>query len=195
MKHNQKYIQIFGDALIPLCGVLFWGWSLYFILLFYFIDMSAAELILHLKSNKIVKSQGEEHKKRWVKDGVISFLSLSLAIIIIHFSMMFIEDGIDFKGEAIRFWNYEEMGIKQGVLLIPLVFLVGFIQYRMEFVLPSVFRKVNIDFLWRNHILALLATTALSGFCLALSQFAHLPELVYVLLVVVSTSAYKSRFN
>ena len=109
--------------------------------------------------------------------------------------MMFIADGIDFKAEAIRFWNYEEMGIKQGLLLIPLVFLVGFMQYRMEFVLPFAFRKANIDFLWKKHVLALLAITALSGFCLALSQFVQLPELVYVLLVVASTSAYKTRFN
>lgn len=195
MKINPKYIQLAGDALIPLCGFFLWDWSLYFILLFYFIDMFADEVILHLKSNKIVKSQGSEYKSSWLKYGIISLVSFAFSIILIHFSMMFIEDNIDFKVEALAFWNYEEMGMKQGILLIPLVFLVGLMQYRMEFLLPAAYRKVNINFLWKKHILALFAIIAISGFFLAFSQFVILPELVYVLFVVLSISAYKLRFN
>lgn len=195
MKINPKYIQLAGDALIPLCGFFLWDWNLYFILLFYFIDMAADEVILHLKSNKIVKSQGSEYKLNWLKYGLMSFFSFVFALILIHFSMMFIEEGINFKVEALAFWNYEEMGMKQGVLLIPLVFLVGLMQYRMEFLLPAAYRKVNINFLWKKHILALFAIIAISAFFLAFSQFVILSELVYVLFVVVAISAYKLRFN
>ncbi|MGB0915014.1 MAG: hypothetical protein ACPGVI_03035 [Crocinitomicaceae bacterium] len=195
MNINPKYVQLAGDALIPLCGFFLWEWSLYFILLFYFIDMIADEFFLHLKSNKIVKSQGAEYRSAWLKLGIVSFFSFLLSITLIHFSMMFIEPDINFKHEAIAFWNYEEMGVKQGVLLFPLVFVVGYMQFRMEFLLPGVFRKANIEMIWKKHVMALIAIIALSGFCLALSQFIILPELVYVLIVVVGTSAYKLRFN
>jgi len=195
MKANPKHVQLIGDALIPFCGFFLWEWSLYFILLFYFIDMVSDEVILHLKSSKIVKSQAGECKASWLRYGLASLLLFVLAITTIHFSMVFIADGIDFKAEALAFWNYEEMGIKQGVLLIPLVFLVGFMQYRMEFLLPKSFQKIKIELIWKRHVLALFGILALGGLCLAVSQFVILPELVYVLLIILSTSIYKTRFN
>ena len=53
MRINPKYIQLVGDAIIPILGFFFWDWNLYFILLFYFLDMLTKEVLLHLKSNKI----------------------------------------------------------------------------------------------------------------------------------------------
>ena len=195
MKVEQKHIQLIGDALIPFCGFFLWEWNLYFILLFYFVDMTSDEFFLHLKTNRIVKNQPSENKMSWFKYGVISLFLFFLAIAVIHCSMLFIAIGIDFKTEAIAFWRYEEMGVKQGVFLVPLVFLVGFVQYRMEFFLPEVFKKVKIEFIWKKHVLALSGIIALSGLCLATAQFIIFPELVYLLLIIFTTSIYKLQLN
>ena len=40
MKKAQLLSEILGDFLLPLLGFLFWGWDLYFILLFIIFDLS-----------------------------------------------------------------------------------------------------------------------------------------------------------
>lgn len=194
MKIQPKYIQLFSDALIPILGFFLWDWSLYFILLFYFIDFITDEVILHLKSKKIIQSQNVSNSIWW-KHGIVSFTVLTLLLLIIHFAMLFIDDGINFWTEAVAFWNYEELGIKQGVLFIPLVFLVGYMQFRMEFLLPARYKTADLTTLWRKHIAALLSMIALAGLCLALEQFISIPELFYVLAIVLLSSLYKLRFN
>ncbi len=194
MRVDPKYVQLASDALIPICGFFLWDWSLYFILLFYFIDMLTDEVILHLKSKKIVLSQ-QLSKSTWMKYGIVSLILLLAALLIIHFSMLFIVEDINFWKEAINFWNYEELGIKQGVILIPLVFFVGFMQFRMEFLIPSRFKTAQLSDIWKKHITALISIITLAAVCLALEQFFSIPELVYVLMIVALSSIYKLRFN
>ena len=69
MKTNQAYIQLIGDAVIPLAGALFFDWSLYFILIFYCIDLFVAEVILHVKSKKTVEFRGIR-KNEWISHGL-----------------------------------------------------------------------------------------------------------------------------
>ena len=196
MKFNPKYVQLFADALIPLMGLFLWNWSLYFILLFYFLDLISAEIIVHLKSNKTSTFQGVHGlKKEWLKWGTTSFLFLLLSIIIIHFAVYFITPGINFKLEALAFWNYEEMGIKQGYILLPLVFLVSFQQYKMTFLMAGRFRNTQLIPLWKKHIISLFLIIAFAGICLGISWFVLLPESVYVLSIIAFSTLYKYRYD
>lgn len=196
MKLNPKYVQLVGDALIPLLGFFLWNWSLYFIILFYFLDLFSSEIIIHLKSKKTVEFQGTSGLKlNWIKWGITSFASLTLAIIMIHFAMYFIAPGIDFTKEAIDFWNYEEMGIKQGYILFPLVFFVSYQQYRMMFLMTGRFRNNQVILMWKKHVAPLILVIAFAGFCLGISWFFHLPEVFYVLGIIAITTAYKLRYS
>ena len=196
MKLNPKYIQLFADALIPLLGLFLWDWSLYFILLFYFLDLISAEIILHLKSKKTVAFQGANGlKKEWLKWGVTSFLFLVMSVVMIHFAVYFISPGINFKTEALAFWNYEEMGIKQGYILLPLVFLVSYQQYKMTFLMAGRFRNTQLNPLWKKHIIPLILIIAFAGICLGISWFIYIHETVYVLGIIALTTLYKFRYN
>ncbi|MEJ6582830.1 MAG: hypothetical protein QNL61_05880 [Crocinitomicaceae bacterium] len=196
MKLNPKYVQLFSDALIPLIGLFLWNWSLYFILLFYFLDLISAEIIVHLKSKKTVAFQSMNRlKKEWLKLGATSFLFLVLAIIVIHFAVYFISPGINFKIEALAFWNYEEMGIQQGYLLLPLVFFVSYQQYKMTFLMAGRFRNAHLISLWKRHITPLLLITAFAGICLGISWFVNIPETIYVLGIIALSTLYKLRYN
>ena len=59
MRIQPKYIQILGDAVIPLLGFFVWNWNIYFILLFYLLDLLVKEVVIHFKSNRIVKFKAE----------------------------------------------------------------------------------------------------------------------------------------
>ena len=190
MRVKQAYIQLIGDAIIPLAGAFFFDWSLYFILIFYCIDLLASEVILHLKSKKTVEFRGI-NKKRWRQHGIKSGLLLTLALVLIHLGVFFIQSGIDFQNELIEFMAYEEMGIQQGYILVPLIAFSAYQLYRMTFLMPARFRTITLDEIWHPHLISLLIIIGFSGLVIGLSQLIVFPELVYILAIVAISSAYQ----
>jgi len=196
MTQKMRYIQLGLEASIPLLGFFFWEWSLYFILLFYFLDLIAAEIIMHMKSRKIAKYRNTvQAVKEWRLRGLFSGVVLLIGVTIIHGAMLFIQYGIQFWNEAIAFWNYEEMGIKQGYLFVPLILLLSYQQYKIEFLLPARYRTYQMKDIWATHTRALIVIAGFAGVCMGLSLLVSLPEIAYVLGIVVLTVAYKLKFG
>jgi len=158
--------------------------------------MIANEGIMHLKSKKTQSFQQKaKNKQNWIKKGVISSVLLIFSIVLIHFSMFFIVPEIKFYQEFLAFLNYEEMGIKQGYILIPLVVLLSYQQYKMTFLMRAKFRTTEMTQLWKTHIQAIIAIIAFGGLCLGIAQLILLPELVYVLGIILFSSLYRLRFG
>jgi len=192
MQQRIKYIQLVFEAIIPLAGYFLWDWSLYFILLFYFIDIFVSEVIVHLKSSKVTRDHGNrENRKAWIRNGFFSATLLLLCLVIIHFAMVQIAVGIDFKNEFIAFWTYEELGVQQGYLLVPLVAFAGYQQYKMEFLIPAKYRNTMVPAIWSPHIQALIIIMAFAGLCVGIAQLVIFPEIVYVLGIVLLSGAYR----
>lgn len=189
MNPKFKYLQVFTEALIPLLGFYFWEWGLYFILLFYFIDLVADLIVTHLKTNKII-SYNVGTTSSWVKWGVLSGLLFLISVVAIHAALWFIEPEIDFWNEAKAFWLYKELGLEQGYVLVPLVFIMAFQQYKMEFLRLRLFEKQDANRLWMSKVKAYLVMIGFSGLTIGLSQFIVLPEWAYVIGVVSFVSLY-----
>ncbi|HIP31643.1 MAG TPA: hypothetical protein EYG86_02660 [Crocinitomicaceae bacterium] len=196
MKVDKKFVQVGADALIPLLGFFLWNWSLYFILLFYFIDLFTNEFFYHLKSKRIIAfHQDKKQQLDWVKWSLISLVLLIGVVLLIHVCLQQIHPEIIFSNEVLAFWNYTELGIKQGYLLVPLIAFVGYQQYKMEFLLPVKYRTIEIKPLWKKHIQALLVMLAFTGLCIGISQFIILPEVVFVLGIVAVSILYNLKLN
>ena len=198
MRIHPKYIQVLGDGIIPLLGFFFWDWNLYFILLFYFIDMFTKEVLLHLKAKKIVAHQIEtesptvqNEKKVWMKWGIISLILLIFSIFLIQISMPFIQDQFNAKNEIIRFWSYKEMGIEQGYIFVPLIIFMGYTQFKMEFLVPAVFTRMNNSQLWQPHLKAMLILVAFTALTFGLVHFIKIPEVIFVISIVLISSLYQ----
>jgi len=189
VKIRQEYIQLIGDAVIPLAGAFFFDWSLYFILIFYCIDLLAQEVVLHLKSKKTVEFRGI-NKKEWSSRGLKSGLLLLVALAIIHLAVFFIEPGIDFKQQLYDFIMYEELGIPQGLVLVPLIAFSAYQLYRMNFLMPARFRTISIDGIWRPRLISLLIIIGFAGLTIGVSQFLVFPDIVYVLAIVTISFFY-----
>jgi hypothetical protein len=190
VRGNQKYVQLLGDVAIPLLGFFFWNWGLYFIILFYLLDYFGNEVICHFKSKKILDYQ--KHKRSvWLKNGIISFFLMGLSILLIHLGMLELMPEIDFKREVIKFWNYKDMGIEQGYFLVPLVALVIYMRYKVEFIIPAKYKTVQLNQIWKSHNAAhfvILSGAALIG---GVSTFVVFPEIVYVLVLVLSAVTFQ----
>jgi hypothetical protein len=98
MKLNRKHGLLLSEALIPVLGFFLWDWGLYFILLFYFFDVLAQEIIMHLKSKKIIVAQEFSNPSSWIKLGALSALVVFGIISLIHVSMFYIDPAIGLLG-------------------------------------------------------------------------------------------------
>jgi hypothetical protein len=194
VKLNPKYIQLFGDLVIPLGGFFFWDWGLYFILLFYILDILVGEVIMHLKSKKTVEFNGK-WKKSWIISGSRSSILLLLSVVGIHLAMFFVQPGIDFGKELIAFWTYEEMGVQQGYLLTPLLAFAAYQQYKMTFLMPAKFRTTDLTQMWKSHQRAFFIVIAGAGIATGIAQFVLLPEIVSVLVIVGVNTSYQYFFK
>ena len=187
---NPKIFQLIGDAVIPLLGFFWWNWSLYFIVLFYLLDYLSNEVILNLKSKKITTFQ-EINSKSWIQKASLSFLLFLLGIILVHLSMKMLHPQIDFYKEFIEFLSYKDMGIAQGYFLIPLIVLVGFQRYKMEFLMPVRFKTLTIPTLWASHFKMQFTLIGCVAFTIGFQSLMALPETVYIIGIVVVTSVYQ----
>lgn len=190
MRVNQKYFQLFADALIPLLGFFWWNWGLYFIVLFYLLDYLSTEIFMHLKSKKRVQFKKSENTQ-WLKKGMISAVLLACSFFVIHLGLKSILSNINFGAEIKAFWNYKDMGIEQGYVLLPLIAIVGYQRYKMEFILPKLFQTSTIEQLWKPHMLSQLILIGFSALVIGMSAFIVFPEVVYVLGIVVLSSVYQ----
>ena len=197
MTHKKlQYIQLALEASIPLMGYFLWEWSLYFILLFYFLDLFSSELIMHLKGRQIFNyNRIAINKKQWAQGGVLSALVLALSVITIHVTMLQIHPEMIFLNEIVDFWQYEEMGIQQGYLFVPLVLLMSWQQYKLEFIMPARYRTTTMKNLWRPHIIS--GITVLIGAILSLvtASLVAINELYFILIIVVVIVLFKLLYK
>lgn len=188
MNKRVLYIQLILEAALPILGFFMWNWSLYFILLFYFFDLLSNELTVQLKSHQINKYQGGKHQKEWVIRAIMSIGILSLSFLLIHVGMRLLHPEIDFMKEAIAFWTYEELGVQQGYLFLPLVFYMSYQEYKMQFLFPARYRTTTMKVLWRNHYYNRLMLLIGSVVACAVLFFTPLPEIVIVLLIIAAVA-------
>ena len=190
MRIQPKYILLVSDAIIPLLGLFVWNWSLYFILLFYLLDLVAREVITHIKTRDIYRAQGLKTTQKWQRKGLLSGILLLVVISSIHGAVFLMQPDINFSKEIMNFWEYEELGIQQGYLLVPLVAYGAYAQYRMSFLMTGKARKVIMDTLWKQHFVALLLILTGSLLAGAIGTFVEIPDMISVFAIVLCAGAY-----
>lgn len=185
--NRLKLANAIAEALIPIMGLLFFDWGIYFILLFYFIDLVATEVFVYIKVNKIIQFQKINFAFS-LRYGRLIFNSvlMLLVIVISQLAVYFIVPGINFTDQIIEFLSYEEAGlpIPQGYILLPLVILGNYQQYKAMFVKTGHYQMQS----WKNLIFARRKALyiALAGGVLAIgiANLIDLPGFVYVLVIV-----------
>lgn len=195
-KQRIFYIQLALEASIPLMGYFLWDWSLYFILLFYLLDIVASELIIHFKAKRIYQYQNSRAVlNSWVSHGLISLVVFSVVLIMIHIAMMGFQPGIDFYKEAVAFWNYKDLGIKQGYLFVPLVLLMNWQQFKIDFVYTARHRTTEMKILWKQHLIGNVIIVAAALVSWVIIQFVALNELVFIISILTGILIYKLIIN
>jgi hypothetical protein len=186
---KQFLVQAVLEAIIPLLGYFIWNWNLYFIVLFYLLDYSTNEVLVNLKASKINRENAMKQATGKLQSVVSAFLLVAV-IGSVHLALKVMQPSIDFSAELYHFWTYKELGIEQGYLLLPFVVLSGYQRYKLEFILPAVYRTLPVKVLWKRHLSAHLLLLGASAFVVGLSFFVVLPTWVYLMAIVLGTGSY-----
>ena len=184
--------QTLLEALIPIIGYFEWGWDLSFILLFYLIDWLLAFGILIAKGRKRFSySHNKPERMLLIKQTVIGFMLLLIACLGIAQSLLFLNPGFNWMQRIVEFMTYEEMGIQQGYVLIPLIVLNGIMVYRQQFIMPARYRTMDMRQITQPFIHQGLILLGFSGALLGITAFISFPEEVLIALLIGGTSAYR----
>ena len=131
MKKVEIFSAIIGDAALPLLGFLFWDWGFYFIVLYFLFDIFIRSLYL-IKRVKLLPAIDLNYR--------FSLLGIFLTIIeicLLHLLVYFSLSPLYLFQELWLFLSYEELGIAQGIVLLPLLFLNEIIKIRNEIKMKS----------------------------------------------------------
>jgi len=131
LKKVEIFSAIIGDAALPLLGFLFWDWGFYFIVLYFLFDIFIRALFL-IKRVKLLPAIDLNYR--------FSLLGIFLTIIeicLLHLLVYFSLSPVSLFQEFWLFLSYEELGIAQGIVLLPLLFLNEIIKIRNEIKMKS----------------------------------------------------------
>ncbi len=181
MKKVEIISAIFGDALLPLVGFLFWDWGFYFITLFFLFDLVIRTFFLN---KKIALLPSIILPKGFFLKGIgLLILEVSLLHLLVYFSIY----PISFTAEIWAFLSYEELGIAQGILLIPLLFLNEIIRIRNE---KKVGVPQNVRFeILKNSQLAGLFRILFWSILLLVTLIFSIPETTLVAILIFTLCA------
>lgn len=194
MSKQQKLIQSLGELAFPLIGMFYLEWSLYFIALYYLLDTIANEIFFHVEMKTIYVFHGRKQKDKsvWLLNGSIQLILFIIITFLVHFAIPNIYPKMDVKLEFWKFLMYEEefMPFPQVYVLLPLVLLPKYMQYKNDFLT----KQKQSNFTGKTYTLlrrrAWLLTLALVATLSALSSLVHFPVVIWLFCAVVPKLVY-----
>ncbi len=184
-----RLIQVVFEAAIPIIGYFYWNWTFYYILLFYLLDLLASTGFIFVKAKKIKENNPNSESAKLlhlVASPILFLAGLVLAIGTIQNS----HADFSFYKETIKFILLKDMGIAQGIFLIPLVIYAAYMNYKTQFLLQKKQFTLSIKDLFFHYFKGMLL--CFLGFLVAyfITLLTPIPEIICVLLFVSSVSLY-----
>lgn len=195
-KNTTIIIQLIGELVIPLLGFFLWDWSLLFILLFYllenlFFSYFRIETVREIKKQILKKDQPRNSK--------ILFKSLILWLIecvLVHLFILLIYPNQSLPKEWIKFFMYQDLGIPQGIILLPLLYFASKMRMKQDVFVSLKNLKSADDF---NHIAVNFNYTWIAigawGGLIGLNYFIQINELLnlsFILGLVILRSFHRN---
>ena len=127
MNRIERISSLLGDVALPLFGYFFWNWNFYFILLFFMLDQISRVIFLpqRLRLTEISK---KDKNKIFLRQLVL----LVIELLVIHSAIFLHQNDINFGKEFVSFLSYKDMGIAQGIILVPIIIASEWMRIKNE---------------------------------------------------------------
>lgn len=184
--------QTLVEGLIPVLGYFYWNWDASFILLFFLIDWCLFWTLSLLKARKRIQfSENTAEKQLATRHLGIAFLCILSTSLAVFFTLPNIHPQFEWTERIWAFLNYSDMGIQQGIILIPLMVLSGYLAYRQQFLLPQLYRKYPVAYFTREPVKQGIILSLVFGVVLLVSAFVVFPDEVLLFGTVTGVIAYR----
>ena len=179
MKKIEIISALLGDVALPLAGFLFWDWGFYFISLFFLFDLIFRTLFLRRRLNLLNELK---NRNRILFRG---FLYSFIEVLLIHCIVVSVFVHLKIGDSFLAFLTYEELGIPQGAVLLPLLLLNEFMKIRNE-------NKIGVPYSVRAQII--LKTQNLQQYRLLLWVVLYLWSLFFYMNETILITAFFAFF-
>ncbi|MFM7667146.1 MAG: hypothetical protein ACKO7D_03050 [Bacteroidota bacterium] len=134
-KQTATILQFLGELAIPLLGYFLWDWSLLFILLFYLIEnlfYSFFRIETIREINKLVLKKDQPRNAKIVIHSLLLWL---FECVLVHVFILVIQPNQSIFNEWIHFFMYEDLGVPQGIVLLPLLYFASRMKMKQDVLL------------------------------------------------------------
>jgi hypothetical protein len=158
-----RIFQLFAEAIIPIYGIFFAHWTFSFLVYFYMIDLLSYVIVGLLKIRKT-----KEYLN--IKETGRDFFKIVLLSFITCFLVLLLRSNVETTTILESFTTFfftKEMSIPQGFLLIPLLFLSAWQQYKMMFIKMRSYETSTVTILLKEIVVNLCLVLSFLAFSIA----------------------------
>lgn len=189
---QSAIFQTVLEAALPLAGYFYWHWDTSFILLFYLLDWILFLAINSVKAKKRFAYSGlVTEKKHAFRTLLLGSVFLFVTCFIVILNMQLLQPTFHFTDRVIAFLMYEDIGIAQGYVLLPLLLLNGISVYKQQFIRPELYKYLTMGQLINESSKQGLLLLACAGLFFGVSLFKQLPEEILLFSTIIGTTGYR----
>lgn len=189
---NALIVQTLLEALLPVAGYLFWNWDTSFILQFFLLDWLLFYGLTLAKGAKRSAYHSSENEKRvFIKNAVLGALLLLATIFLVWTLLPRLQQPFSWTERIWAFLSYQDLGLPQGVLLIPLILLNGILVYRSQFLRFRLFERLTMQQITGGLTKQGLILLGAAGIFLGFSFFTVYPPEAVLFATIAGTMAYR----
>lgn len=180
------------EAILPLAGYYYWHWDTSFILLFYLLDWILFLAITGVKAKKRFAFSGiMAEKQQAIRTLLLGTAFLTVTCFVVLLTMQLLQPTFDFNERVVAFLRYNDMGIAQGYVLLPLLMLNGISVYQQQFIRPALYKHLTMSQLINESSKQGLLLLACAGLLLGIAFFIHFPEEILLFSAIIGTTGYR----
>lgn len=189
---QSALFQTILEAALPLAGYFYWHWDTSFILLFYLLDWILFLAINSVKAKKrFAFSQLATEKKQAIRTLLLGTAFLVITCFVVLLTMQLLQPTFNFSERVVAFLRYNDMGIEQGYILLPLLLLNGISVYKQQFIRPELYKYLTMGKLINESSKQGLLLLACAGLFLGVVLFVQLPEEILLFSTIIGTTGYR----
>lgn len=190
MNRQEKISSLIGDIGIPIIGFFFWNWSIYFICLFFLLDQFSREI------SSIVRMQNVRERIKLTKRAYfLNSLSFLMCFISAHIYVLNLYPEINFLHEINAFFWYEDMGIAQGFILLPIVVFSERMRYKMNIKLFTDEMHVKYWSIQTTQLMAYFSLFLLLSLALTFFKMSETMCFVYLLIGFTTITLFSDKWS
>lgn len=189
---QSALFQTVLEAALPLAGYFYWHWDTSFILLFYLLDWILFLAINSVKAKKrFAFSQLASERKQAIRTLLLGTAFLIITCFVVLLTMQLLQPTFNFSERVVAFLRYNDMGIEQGYVLLPLLLLNGISVYKQQFIRPELYKYLTMGQLINESSKQGLLLLACAGLFLGISLFVQFPEEILLFSTIIGTTVYR----